>query len=601
MMLRRTLGLAALAALVLAGAARPLPAAEKASATLAHIKLSGSLSEAPVASDPLFGLGAENFKTKLDRIKQARDDSSVQGLLLQIDDLSIGWGKVDELRRAIADFRKTGKPAFAYMESGGGKDYVVAAACDEIDLPESGSLLLTGLRMEVTFYKDAFDLLGVKADMLQMGEFKGAAEPFTRSSMSKEFRGQLETVLDDYYDKSLIGQIAEARSAKKPLTAEQVKKLIDEGPYSARGAQRAGLIDHVAYMDELPEDLKGELKAERVKVTRNYGQAEAKAINFTDLFDISKLFSPGKTMSAGKPNKVAVIYATGIIVSGKSGDSLLGGEVMGSTTTIEAIRQAERDKTVKAIVLRVDSPGGSALASDLIWNELHRSKKPVVASMSDTAASGGYYISMAAQKIYAEPGTLTGSIGVVGGKFVLGGLFDKVGVKTETLSRGTNANLLSTDTPFTPGERKAFGSLMRETYDLFLDKAVQGRRRAGKDLTKEKLEKDLAGGRVWTGRQAKANGLVDELGTLQDAVADAKKLGGVPDNTDVDLLILPKAKNLFEELLDLKGDELAPGMGARQMLRGLPEVSGKLEPLDGMLRLRGEPVWLMAPCRIDVR
>jgi protease-4 len=142
---------------------------------------------------------------------------------------------------------------------------------------------------------------------------------------------------------------------------------------------------------------------------------------------------------------------------------------------------------------------------------------------------------------------------------------------------------------------------MRETYDLFLDKAVQGRRKAGKELTKEKLEKDLAGGRVWTGRQAKANGLVDELGTLDDAVAAAKKMGGVPENTDVDLLILPKAKNLFEELLDLKGDELAPGMGARQVLRGLPEVAGKLEPIDGMLRLRGEPVWLMGSCRIDVR
>jgi protease-4 len=601
MVLRRSLPLAALVAMVLAGTARPLAAAGPTIATLAHIKLTGSLDEAPVAADPFFGSTSENFKSKLDRIKKAKDDSSIQGLLLQIDDLSLGWGKVDELHRAIADFRASGKKAYAYLESGSTKDYVVAASCDEIGLPESGWLMLTGLRMEVTFYKDLFDKIGVKADMLQMGDFKGAAEPFTRSGMSKEFRGQLETVLDDYFNKSLVGQIAEARSAKKPLTPEQVKKLIDEGPYSAKRALEAGLIDRVAYFDGLPDQIKEGMKAERVKLSRNYGQSKSKGIDFTDFFNITKLLNPTKAMAPLKPNKIAVIYATGVITTGKSRDSFLAGETMGSTTMIEAIRQAEQDKTVKAIVLRVDSPGGSALASDLIWNELRRSKKPVVASMSDTAASGGYYISMAAQKIYAEPGTLTGSIGVVGGKFVLAGLYDKIGLKTETLSRGANANLLSFATPFSDGERKAWLGLMRDTYDQFLDKAIQGRRKAGKDLTRETLEKDLAGGRVWTGRQAKANGLVDELGTLDDAVAAAKKMANLAEGADVDLLILPEAKGLLETLLDMKSEEMAPALGARQLLGGLPEVADKLRPAASMLRLRSEPVWLLGPCRIDVR
>ncbi len=600
MLLRRFL-LAALAALLLAGAARPLPAAEteRAVATVAHVKLSGGLDETPVANDPLFGTSQENFKSKLDRIKKARDDSSVHGLLLQIDGLGVGWGKLDELRRAVADFRKSGKKVYAYFDSADAKDYLLAAACDEVCLPESGWLMLTGMRAELTFYKELFDRLGVKADLLQMGDFKGAAEPFTRSSASKEFRAQFEGILDDYFEKSMVQAVAESRTAKK-LTPAQVKKLIDEGPYTARGALAAGLIDRVAYQEAFEDSLKTDLKAEKVKVTRNYGAAKAEAPDLTNPLTILKMLSPTSKpfgFDSGKP-KVAVIYATGLIVSGKGGDSLLGGQVCGSTTMIEAIRQAEQDKSVKAIVLRVDSPGGSALASDLIWSELVKSKKPVVASMSDTAASGGYYLSMAAQKVYAEPGTLTGSIGVVGGKYVLGGTYNLIGLKTETISRGANANLLSTTTPFSDSERKVWGALMRETYDQFLDKAAQGRKRAGKEMDRQHLEKDLAGGRVWTGRQAKENGLVDELGTLDDAIAAAKKLAGLPADSEPELLLLPKPRTLLDMLLDLKSDTRAPALG---LLHEAPELAGKLRPVEGMLRLRGEPVWVVLPYQVDVK
>jgi protease-4 len=273
---------------------------------------------------------------------------------------------------------------------------------------------------------------------------------------------------------------------------------------------------------------------------------------------------------------------------------MFGTNLCGSTTMTEAIRQAEEDKTVKAIVLRVDSPGGSALASDVIWNELNRCKKPVVVSMSDVAASGGYYISMAARKIFAEPGTLTGSIGVVGGKFVTGGLEKKIGLRTEIISRGANAGLFSSTTPFSESERKVLTALMKNTYEQFLDKALQGRKKAGAAMTREKLE-SLAGGRIWTGRQAKENGLVDELGTLDDAIACGRKLAGVPEGTDVEILQLPKHRSILETLLESRADS------ELRLLRHLPDVGVKLGGVDGLLRLQGEAVWLVLPCQLEMR
>ncbi len=575
---------------------------KKKSVSLAHIKLSGSLGESPPSSDPLFGNLGENFKTRLDRIKKASKDDNIHALYLQIDGLSIGWGKVDELSRAIAGVRKSGKKVFAYLESGSTKDYLVALACDEICVPQSGWLMLTGLRAEVSFFKDLFEKIGVKADMLQMGDFKAAAEPFMRNSMSKPARKQLTSVLDDYYEKSIIERIAAARSGKE-FDAEKVKKLIDEGPYTARGAQDAGLIDRVAYADDYRNDLKTQLKkehkADQYTFVRDYGKEEKKDIDLSSLSGLLKLLSPPTKPRPSSHAKVAVIYAVGAITTGKSEEGLFDVETVGSTTMLKAIRQAEGDKTVKAIVLRVDSPGGSALASDLIWNELKRSKKPVVASMSDVAASGGYYISMAAQKIYAEPGTLTGSIGVVGGKLALGGAFNKLGINTEIISRGANAGILSTDKPFSDSERKAMTALMKDVYDQFLDKALEGRQKAGKTMTRAELVK-LAGGRIWTGRQAKENGLIDELGTLEDAINAARALAKLPAGKEPELLILPKSKSFLDTLLDEKLGSRAPAVGMRQVLREVPQLQRKLRGLEGMLQLRGEPVWLTLPYHLEI-
>jgi protease-4 len=574
--------------------------ADKGAATIAHIKFGGALEEKLADEDPFFGATNENLKAKLDRIKKAQTDANVKGLILEIDGLGVGWGKLNELRHAVADFRKSGKKAYAFMESGATKDYLLAAACDEICVPEAGWLVLTGMRAEVSFYKDLLGKLGVKADMLQMGAYKGAAEPLTRSSMSKELRERLESVLDDDFEHEIVGAIVHSRPAKH-WTPEQVKKLLDQGPFNAHMALAAGLIDRIVYFDQVQDALKGGLRAERVKLVKNYGQKKGDDVDFANPFAVfAKLFKPPSGGESNKPNKIAVIYATGAIVTGKGGSGFMDGETIGSTTMVETIRKAEEDATVKAIVLRVDSPGGSALASDLIWNELRKSKKPVVASMSDVAASGGYYISMGARKIYAEPGTLTGSVGVVGGKIVLGGLYDKIGIKTEVISRGANSGVFSTTTPFTESEEKALRALMQDIYNQFVDKAMQGRERAGKKFTREEFLQ-LAEGRVWTGRQAKANGLIDEMGTLDDAVAAAKEMAGLKKDADIDLLILPRPRTFLDILKEGRAESRLPGMGLREAFGGLPEVLTAMKAAGDLLQLRGEPVWLILPHRLEIK
>ncbi len=598
MFLRRAWLFPALAVFVLVLPAQSARAAGDAK-TLAHIKLSGNPEEGAPAEDPLFGsVMGETFKMKLDRIKKAKTDKTVHALYLEIDGLDVGWAKLDELTQAIADFRGSGKKVFAFVTGGEQKDYLLALACDDICTPESGLILLTGLRAEVTFYKDVLDFIGVEADFLRMGEAKSAVEPFTSTKMSDASRKQLTGVLDDHYESDLVARIVKGRPAQK-LSATDVKKLIDQGPYTPKAALKAGLIDRVAYEQTFTDEIKKVLNADKVTVVRNYGQAKQEELDVTKLF--MKMMAPPKMSFSLKP-KIAVIYATGAINSGKSGQSILGGASCGSETMIEAIRQADEDSSVKAIVLRVDSPGGSAFASDLMWNELKRCKKPVIASMGDVAASGGYYICMSSKKIYADPGTLTGSIGVFGGKITFGKVYDKIGLKTEVISRGANANLFSLEQKFTDSERTAMGAFMKDVYDQFLDKALEGRKKAGKDMTRAQLEK-LAGGRIWTGRQAKENGLIDELGTLEDAIVEAKKQAGMPEGKDVEILALPKARGLLETLMDLKGDSKmsSPELKALKLLRESPELNRKLGGVENLLQLRGEPAWLFAPYKVDVR
>jgi protease IV len=543
---------------------------------VAHIKLSGAFDESPVDSDNPFGGTTENLRTTLDRIRKAAKDPKVKALYLELGDLEVGFGKLHEIRRAIADFRATGKKAFAYAESLGTKPYLVALACDTVTLPESGGLELIGLRAEVMFYRDALKLLNLEADVLKMGKYKSAVEPFIQDKMSAENREQVKSMMDDNFEKEIVAAMVAGRPGQK-WTAEQAEKVIDQGPFTAKKAKQLGLIDTLQYQDEFEAGFAKLIGADEAKVERGYGKAKGKDVDFSSPFALLDMLSPKKKAESKEP-KIAVVHLIGGIDSGKGGVSPLSGSTVGSDTIVEAIREADKNPTVKAIVLRVDSPGGSALASDVIWRALKVCKKPVIASMGDVAASGGYYVTMNAKRVFAEPGTITGSIGVFGLKLVTGGLFDKYGLKTEVVSRGKNSGAGSSHSKWTDSERAALTETIEDVYDTFLTKALAGRHANGQKMTMEQL-KELAGGRVWTGRQAKANGLVDELGTLDDAIAYAKKEAGVDPAKEMELLMLPKPVSFLDKLMDgglpfgLNVEwKLIPG--SEKAVRGLAPVLG---------------------------
>lgn len=559
----------------------------KATPKVAHIKLSGGFDEAP-GGEPLFGPPAENLIAKLDRIKKAAKDPEVKALYLQIGGLDVGFGKLHELQRAVAEFRKSGKKVHAYAEELGTKEYLLAVGCDRVVLPESGGVDLHGLRAEVMYYKNTLDLLRLKADVLKMGNYKSAVEPFITDKMSPENREQIQSMLDDNFDHEIVEAVARGRK----LPAARVTELIDGGPYTAKKALALGLVDALQYEDQFEDAVKKQA-GEGAKLVRNYAKQKGQDPDFSNPFKLLEALGGGsKKPKESKNPKIAVVYAVGGIASGKSSvDPLMGGETVGSETLVEAIREADSNETVKAIVLRIDSPGGSALASDVIWRALMTCKKPVVVSMGDVAASGGYYIAAAGKKIYAEPGTVTGSIGVFGLKLVTGGLQDLVGLKTEVVSRGKNSGVTSSTFAWSESERKAMTETIEEVYATFLDKALAGRKAAGVNMTREELVK-LAGGRVWTGRQAKTNRLVDELGTLDDAIAGAKQLAGIDPKTEMDLLQLPKGGSLLDKLLE--GDMPLP-FGSL----GVPGVRAALRTATPLLRTQKDPVKVMLPFAVE--
>jgi len=562
---------------------------------VAHIKLSGDLEEGAPADGP-FGGGGATLRTTLDRIKKATKDKNVSAVALHLSDLSVGFGKVHELRKAVADCRAAGKKVFAYAEEFDTKAYLVALACDSITVPESGGLSVVGLRAEVSFYKDALRLATLEVDVLKMGGYKSAVEPYLRTDMSAENREQITSMMNDHFDKELVAAIVKGRPKLK-LSPADAEKLIDDGPYTAVKARKLGLVDTLQYEDQFEAGFAKSLKVAEVKLERDYGKPKAQA-DAGGLAALMELMSPKKKAETKNP-KIAVVHVVGAIASGKGGFSLTGGSSVGSDTVVAAIQEADKNPTVKAIVLRVDSPGGSALASDVIWRALAVCKKPVVASMGDVAASGGYYVCMNAKRIFAEPGTVTGSIGVFGMKIVTGKLEERVGVRTQVISRGKNSGVNSSTFPWTESERKAMTATIEEIYDQFTDKAVAGRVAAGqKEMTKAKLLA-LAGGRVWTGRQAKANGLVDELGTLDDAVAYATKQAGLDPAQELELLMLPKGSSLFERLAD--GDLGLPFGKALADLRSLPGGEKALRLMAPVLNARNAPVQMLLPYHVEFK
>jgi len=512
--------------------------AEKQTIQFAEIKLSGLMPEGP-SLPGLFGEVTDSLNKIEERLEKAIDDDGIQGIVLKIDNPVVGLGTINELHHAIQKVRKAGKKVHAQLETAMLSDYLIATACDEISMPESGMLLITGLRAEVGFYKNLLDMLDIEADILRVGKYKSAAEPYTRTEMSPEFREELEEILDDQY-----GYIVRTIAKSRGLTEEQVKNAIDSGPHTAPAAAKAGLIDHVRYPGELKAAVLKEKQNAEFELVQKYGKKKVDTDfeGFTGMMKLINLMmgvEPGTKKS--KQPQVAIIYATGAIMGGRGTSGPFGEDVIGAESMVGTIRKANENDRVKAIVLRVNSPGGSAIASDLIWKALEEVDKPFVVSMGDVAGSGGYYISMGADYIFVEPGTITGSIGVVGGKLALQGLFNKLGITTSVVSRGKNSGALSATVPFSDSEREAMQKMMNEIYEVFTRKAA-----AGRDMELDKL-KELAGGRIYCGERAVKLGLVDEVGTLDQAIAKAAELAEL-DVDDIEELLLPKPTSPFEQL-----------------------------------------------------
>lgn len=552
----------------------------------AEIKLTGSYPESQQMPG-LFGELTEGLATCLDRLDQAARDKSLKGVLLHIDGVDIGWAKLNEIQTAIRAVKASGKTVWARMNDAATKDYLLAAACDRIIVPESATLTLTGVRAEVTFYRNLFELLDIKADMLRVGAFKSAAEPYTRTEMSPEFRAEMEEILDDYY-----GLIVSQISASRKLTADSVHSIIDEGMIPATRAKELGLIDELAYEDQLISLIQSGDATVDVRLRTEY--RKKKASMELDLFSLMEILGGGGQTQGSTRPRIAVLHAEGAIVSGNSPLSLFGEAGISSDKMVPLITKLGKDENVKAIVLRVDSPGGSALASDLIWRALKATGKPVVASMGDTAASGGYYISMGADRIFAEPGTLTGSIGVVGGKVSFEGLMKKVGVTQSVISRGKNSGVMSITTAFTDSEREVMQRMLNTIYQQFTEKAAAGRK-----MDYATLEA-MARGRVYTGGRAKELGLIDELGTLADAVAYARTLVGDTDRK-LELESLPRPQSPLEMLMGNSGrSNPLPTPVAWQSL--LPEsLNPVLQHMTALQQLTTEPALLIMPYAISIR
>jgi protease-4 len=545
-----------------------------ASSSTLVLRVGGDISEIAPADvvGYLRGAKTSTVKSIVDNLRKAKVDSRVRAVILKPTGFdSPFWGKVQEVRDAVLEYRKSGKPIYAYLEYGGDREYYLATAADRIFLMPSSPLDLTGIASYELFLRGTLDKIGAYPDLHHIGDYKTASNTFTQKGFTPAHK-EMDTALNRDLYEQLVRGIADGRKKNEA----DVRTTIEDGPFMPEDALRAGLIDDVAYEDQVDDKLRGGERATRI-----------------DGDDYARVSVASAALNRGP--RVAVIYASGAIAGGRSGYDPVNGPVTGADTLIEYIRLARKDTSVRAIVLRIDSPGGSASASDAVWRELmitknERADRPLVASMSDLAASGGYYIAMPAQVIVAQPATLTGSIGIFGGKIVTGGVYEKLGAHIDSTSVGRNAEINSPARPYNPEELKKLQEQLQAFYDQFVEKVAESRH-----STPEKIDA-LAQGRVWTGRQAKQNGLVDQLGGLDEAIAVAKQRAKIAADSSIELIVYPPRKSFYELVSDqLGGAAESRAIGAwlnanlsRSELEVLRTMRGPL----GLFR-RGETLALM--------
>ena len=524
--------------------------------------------EAPVV---LFGTPPLTGRELFSAMHQAKGQSRVKGLILKVHSGAGGLARTQAMRRAIVDFKASGKPVVAFLESGGLGSYYLASAADQVVLVPTGDLSVVGLAIESGFWRGTLDWLGIYPDFLHAGKYKSYAESYTNTEMSDASREVANALLDDVYGQ-LVADIAVARN----LSVEEVRAAIDVGPLSAAEALERKLVDKLAYWDEV-EDQYRDKDADEIATVSARSLVPSAGLSFS-------------------PAQIALVYETGEITGGESSeDPLLGGKSMGSDTIAEILRDIRGQDSIKAVVMRVDSPGGSGLASDVIWREVERLKgagKSVIVSMGDVAASGGYYISCGADVIVAEEGTLTGSIGVVTGKFALQGLYDKIGYSTEVVKRGRNATIESSTTPFSDSEREAIERQLDHFYHVFVDRVAKGR-----GMTWDEVH-EVAQGRVWTGAQAVEIGLVDEIGGLDRALAIAKEKAGLSADAVAKVAVYPRKRTFVDILLDQQSTRVM----TPELLASLPSVARESLRAARTIRLfENETVLSWMPARIALR
>ena len=519
-------------------------------------------------------------------IERAADDERIEGIFLSQYPGSAGWGSQVEIRDALSTFRAAGKPCIAYAENYDMASYLVASACDRVVMAPGGMSFVQGLSITVSYYAGLFEKVGAEADFEHVGDFKSAVEPYERTGPSDAASEAMEGVLSGLFD-VWVESVAEGRG----MSVADVRAAVDQGSMQPSGLVASGLIDGVGYRDVVLASLRGwdtEGWAEGLEAV----VTEAEAKEAPERTSLSDYVRENKGLALGP--KVAVVHASGTIVSGEASDPFFGSGLLGDRDLAGWLRKARKDDRVKAVVLRIDSPGGSGLASDMMWHEIKRTQaegKPVVVSMANYAASGGYYIAAPADWIVAQPNTLTGSIGVFGGKINLGGSFEKLGMTSHAYKRGEHSDLLSSDRSFSEGGRAIFKGSLESFYKLFLERVA-----AGRSMTVEDVHK-VAQGRVWTGQQAQEAGLVDELGGLTVAVAKAKDLAGIADEA-TQIVRYPENKTFVEMLLD----DLQPKPESDVLMKlgaGTLEGFGAMWRLERVLSEGG--VAAMLPGDIDVQ
>ncbi len=489
----------------------------------------------------------------LDAIDQARTDSHITGLVVRIAPLETGWGKLEEIRAHLLRFRDSGKPSICYLGYDGiqNPEYYLASACKEIWLVPTAPVSIRGMMAEAVFFRGTLDKLKVVPEFYHIAEYKTATNTFTEKKFTPAHKEEVESLLRSVYEQYL-GDTSKGRG----MAREQFESILNRAPLSGSEAVQAKIVDRMAYWDEVQDFFKHR-SGHWNPISLNQYRSTPTPPNFA-------------------LDKIAVIHATGLIVSGDSGTTAAGGFIMGGDSVAADIRRARQDSSIKAIVLRVDSGGGSVVASEVIRREveLAHSVKPVVVSMSDVAASGGYWIASPADKIVADPNTITGSIGVLIGKMNVSGLFNLLGVSTDYVSTSDNATLFSAQQDFTPAQQSYVERSMHETYDAFVKGVAAGRK-----MSPEAVDK-IGKGRVWSGSQAKDLGLVDELGGTDRAIEVAKRLAHIPANDSVRIVRLPEEKTFFQQLFEKQKEQMRQSESLEATLR---HILGMMEPVQARL------------------